>query len=278
MEFRTITITEYLTQKGIAFTERNGELVAKCIFNDCDQDSRPNEAHLYFHAETGQYDCKKCGETGNIVTLAKHLGDTADDIALSPRKTTKPKKVGKGRISAEMVEQCHEAIPYRIRAYLHARGLTDALIAHFKLGWGQFYGRSWITIPIKNQDGDFEFFKLRCDPDDSKQADKYRFYPAGSTATLFGWDMLKNNTDMVVICEGEFDCILLTSIGIPAITSTAGAGTFKEEWIAHLKNLKKVYVCFDKMKREKRERKNLLLRLIPNYPKQPYTKSPCPNA
>lgn len=267
MDFQTITITEYLTQKGIAFTERNGELVAKCVFSDCDKDSRPTEAHLYFHAETAQYDCKKCGETGNIVTLAKHLGDSMDSIALSPQKSTTPKKVGKGRISPDLVEQCHEAIPERIRAYLHARGMTDTLIAHYKLGWGQFYGRYWITIPIKNQDGDFSFFKLRLDPDETEKTDKYRFYPAGSTATLFGWDMLKGNTDMVVVCEGEFDCMLLTSIGIPAITSTAGAGTFKEEWITNLKNLKKIHVCFDKDEAGENGAKKLIASLDTALPK-----------
>lgn len=265
MEFKTITITEYLTQKGIGFNERNGELVTKCVFNDCDQDSRPNEAHLYFHVETGQYDCKKCGETGNVVTLAKHLGDSMDEIATSPRKFTNPKKVRKGEISADLVEQCHEAIPDRIRAYMHGRGLTDVLIAHYKLGWGQFYGKQWITIPIKNQDGDFAFFKLRLDPDDSS-TDKYRFYPAGSTATLFGWDMLKGTTE-VVICEGEFDSMLLSSIGIPAITSTAGAGTFKKEWIPHLKNLKKIHVCFDKDETGEREAKKLIGLLDTDLPK-----------
>jgi len=267
MEFQTIAITEYLTQKGIAFTERNGELVAKCVFNDCDKDSRPNEAHLYFHAETGQYNCKKCGETGNIVTLAKHLGDTIDDISISPRKTTKPKKVGKGRISVDLVEQCHEALPDHIRTYLHARGLTDALIAHYKLGWGQFYGMNWITIPIKNQDGDFTFFKLRLDPNKPKETDKYRFYPAGSTATLFGWDMLKGNGE-IVICEGEFDSMLLSSIGIPAITSTAGAGTFKEEWIAHLKNLKKIHICFDKDDAGEKGAEKLIASLDTQLPKK----------
>jgi len=263
MKFQTITIKEYLTQKNIPFTERNGELIVKCVFNDCDQDSRPNEAHLYFKAETGQYDCKKCGETGNLVTLARHFGDNIDDIAISP----KPKKARRIKISPDLVERYHEAIPDHIRTYLHARGLTDALIAQYKLGWGQFYGRYWITIPIKNQDGDFAFFKLRLDPSKPEKTDKYRFYPAGSTATLFGWDMLKNNTDMVVICEGEFDCMLLSSIGIPAITSTAGAGAFKEEWIAHLKNLKKIHICFDKDEAGEKGAEKLIASLDTSLPK-----------
>ena len=70
-ELQTITIKKYLIRKGIAFRESNGEIITRCLFNDCDKDSRDGEAHLYFDAETGQYDCKKCGERGNIITLAK---------------------------------------------------------------------------------------------------------------------------------------------------------------------------------------------------------------
>ncbi|MCB9798576.1 toprim domain-containing protein [Candidatus Nomurabacteria bacterium] len=244
MEFQTITISQYLKEKGMEFVERNGEIVTRCVFNDCDADSRANEAHLYFDAETGQYDCKKCGEQGNIITLARHLGDTLEDVA--KEKTQPSKKRKKNGITITDVERCHKALPDRIREYLHDRGITDELISHFKLGWGEFYGSQWITIPIKDIDGNFSFFKLRRDPDQETEDGKYRFYPAGSKATLFGWDMLKGNTDMIVICEGEFDAILLTSLGIPTLTSTAGAGTFKDEWIPHLKNLKNIHICFDK--------------------------------
>jgi len=72
---QTITIKEYLDKKGIEYREFGKELITKCLFNACDDDSKGNEAHLYFNTETGQYDCKKCGEKGNIFTLAQHLGD-----------------------------------------------------------------------------------------------------------------------------------------------------------------------------------------------------------
>ncbi len=54
MNLQTITIKEYLTCKGVAFRESGKELITRCIFNDCDSDSRGTEAHLYFDAETGQ--------------------------------------------------------------------------------------------------------------------------------------------------------------------------------------------------------------------------------
>lgn len=248
MTLQTISINEYLNKKGIVFREQNGELLTRCLFNNCDNDSQTNEMHLYFNAENGQYNCKKCGETGNIVTLARHLGDDTKDIAASSPKITKNNISRKPKFNPVLVEKCHKALPDRIRQYLNARGVRDDLISEYKLGWGKFYGKQWITIPIKDIDGNFAFLKLRQDPDDKNNTIKYKFFPVGSSATIYGWEWLENNEDMIVICEGELDQLVLTNNAIPAITSTAGAGTFKKEWIKYLKKLKKIYICFDKDK------------------------------
>ena len=60
---------------------------------------------------------------------------------------------------------------------------------------------------------------------------------------------LKNNDisegGYVVICEGEFDQMMLTQAGIMAITSTTGATNFKEEWITKLEAVPKIYICLD---------------------------------
>lgn len=244
----TIQIKEYLNRKGIPFRESNGELITRCIFNNCDADSKGKEAHLYFNAATSQYECKKCGETGNIHTLAKHLGDSAKDVALNPLpQRTYKKKSDDSKFSADLVENCHIALPSRICEYLNARGITDALIDEYKLGWGQFYGQRWITIPIKDQSGEYYFFKLRQDP---QVGNEKMTYPKTTESQkiesqIYDWQALKSPLEKIVICEGELDRLLLTSKGIPAITSTHGAGTFKNEWLDALKGIKQVYVCFD---------------------------------
>lgn len=252
MNLQTITIKEYLTRKEITFRESGKEIITHCLFNGCDNDSKGNEAHLYFDAETGQYDCKKCGEQGNLITLAKHLGDSIQDIALHPSNTTSyPRKSTKFDVS--LVETCHQALPAHIRQYLNARGITDALIASHKLGWGKFYGKWWITIPIPDIDGKFMFLKLRKDPEDSTNSNKYKFYPTGSEATIYGWDTLKNSVETAVICEGEFDRLVLLSKDISAISSTAGAKTFKEEWVKDIVGkCRKLYVCYDNDEEGKR--------------------------
>jgi DNA primase len=241
MELETITIKEYFTRKGIAFRESEKELITQCLFNGCDKDSRTNEAHLYFDIETGQYDCKKCGEKGNIITLAKYFGDSINDIAINPRKSTKNiRKYPK--FDLFLVETCHQAIPDRIRQYLNARGITDAAIDAYRLGWGEFYGKWWITIPIKDIDGNFVFFKLRQDPN---EGDEKITYPKGIEAQIYGWETLINANNLLVICEGELDRLALLSKNIPAITSTHGAMTFKDEWCEKVGKGRKIYICFD---------------------------------
>lgn len=232
MNLSNITIKEYLSEKGINFRESGKELITKCLFNDCDRDSKGDEAHLYFSTETGQYDCKKCGEKGNLFTLAKHLGDTG------------PKTKKANTFNVELVEKCHQALPSHIREYLHKRGLSDAVINEYKLGYGQFYRKPWITIPIKDIYGNYLFFKLRQDP--SFGNDKIT-YPKGAEAQVYDWDILsKIDTDkQLVISEGEMDRLLLLSKNVSAITSTHGAMTFKEEWVSKIPKDTKVYVCFD---------------------------------
>ncbi len=264
MDFQTITIKEYLTQKGIEFKEANGELITRCLFNGCDDDSGNSEAHLYFNAYTGQYQCKKCGETGNLMTLAKHLGDNESEANNPPKSTNNNLK--KPKINTALVEECHQALPERIRGYLNARGITDDLIGEFKLGWGNFYGKTWITIPIPDKNGKYQFFKLRQDPEDNSNTNKYMFYPAGSEATIYGWENLKGNKSMLVICEGEFDRLMLSKFAIPAVTSTAGAATFKKDWPEHLKGFDDIYVCFDKDETGEKESEKLINLLAENLP------------
>lgn len=227
-----ITIQEYLSQKGITYRESGYELIAKCIFNNCDRDSTGSEAHLYFNKETSQYECKKCGEKGNLITLQKHFGDRA-----TPQRAS---SYSGPHFNDALVEKCHSNLPERIRTYLNNRGIKNEIINNFKLGYGNFYGKRYITIPIAGENG-YNFLKLRQDPEDGNGKITY---PKGAEAQLFG--IYAGKEDIQVLCEGELDALALISAGCFALTSTHGAGTFKEEWIDEdIRKCQKIYVCFD---------------------------------
>src|SRR5438128_7684703 len=141
----------------------------------------------------------------------------------------------------EYARRYHAQMPDRIREYLTGRGIASFIIDKYLLGWS-----GWrITIPIYARGGDVSFFKLAKDPQDTSDRPKMIATP-GSTAELYGWEHLEAAVDRVVVCEGEFDRLVLESQGFPAVTSTAGALTFRQEWAQALAAIPSVYVCFDR--------------------------------
>lgn len=134
----------------------------------------------------------------------------------------------------------HEELPGRIREYLNGRGIPDGIISRYRLGWN---GRR-ITIPITNRDGVVSFFKMAKDPADTSDAPKM-LANAGGSAELYGWERVLAKTNPLVICEGEFDRLVLESRGFPAVTSTGGCGVFRREWASEFAEIPDVYICFD---------------------------------
>src|ERR1044072_4329818 len=141
----------------------------------------------------------------------------------------------------DLAIQYHDALPARIRAYLHSRGIPDELIDSHLLGWN-----GWrITIPIHNRQGEVTFFRLAKDPEDTRPAPKMISSP-GSAVELYGWDEVLRHPQQIIICEGEFDRLVLQARGFAAVTSTGGAVTFRPQWADALRSIKEVYLCFDR--------------------------------
>ncbi len=161
------------------------------------------------------------------------------------------------RPTIELVRQCHAALPERIRAYLIARGITNHLIDRHQLGWNG----TRITIPIRDRDGNLVFFKLAKDPEDQSDSPKM-LAPQGSRVELYGWEHLKAAPNWIVICEGEFDRLVLEAHGFIAITSTGGAGVFRREWAETLAQVPAVFICFDRDEAGK-EGSRMVARMIP---------------
>src|SRR3989344_4051640 len=101
---------EYLDSKNIDYRERGNELITHCIFNDCDSDSRGNEAHMYINATTGQYFCHKCGEKGGINGLREALGVSTQ----SPRRQASDQSSSPNKLATKY----HNQLPLNIREWL----------------------------------------------------------------------------------------------------------------------------------------------------------------
>jgi DNA primase len=139
-----------------------------------------------------------------------------------------------------LAAQYHRALPDRIRAYLNGRGIRDEIIGRHFLGWNG----TRITIPVFNRRGICAFFRLARDPEDASESPKM-LSSRGSRTDLYGWEVLRLRPKRAIICEGEFDRLVLEANGFDAVTSTGGAGTFRREWVEAFADIPEAYVCFD---------------------------------
>lgn len=135
----------------------------------------------------------------------------------------------------------HAALPDRIRLYLNGRGIPVKIIGSQLLGWGG----SRITIPIFDRNGEVAFFKLAKDPEEQSDSPKMMASPR-SRVELYGWGSLLSKPERIIVCEGEFDRLVLEAHGFRAVTSTGGARTFRSEWAKEFEGIPEVYICFDR--------------------------------
>lgn len=132
------------------------------------------------------------------------------------------------------------------RARLHARGLSDAVLERFEIGreYAEF-GR--FTIPIRDADGTIVNVR-RYRPDLKPKMLSVRGH--GSPARLYPLpELLADDHDWVVICEGELDAVRLWQEDIPALTTTGGSGALKkwrDEWTEVLADRSRVVLIPDR--------------------------------
>src|SRR6266851_4951864 len=165
------------------------------------------------------------GNFSRLVSLFEH-------VTLRAMETT--------RDLLDLATEYHTALPGRIRQYIYRRGIPDLLIDFHLLGWNG----SRITIPIFNRQGELAFFKLARDPEDRLPGPKM-MTTHGAYAELYGWGEALKKPPQIIICEGEFDRLVLEAKGFTAVTSTGGAGVFRSEWADELASIPELYICFD---------------------------------
>lgn len=173
-----------------------------------------------------------------------HFQDVIDylgglDIKPLPAQTTRPAPPKpKLALSMATVQEWHDTMPANRRWYWTQRGLSDATIDRFMLGWD---GRRYI-IPAVYRGIPFGVKRRQSDVDDGIPA-KYTSM-TGSRVGIFNADALWTAHE-VVICEGEIDAMLLCQVGYNAVSSTGGAGTWKPEWAKFFAGVQRITILYD---------------------------------
>ena len=138
-------------------------------------------------------------------------------------------------------EQYHKRLPEEIRRYLTGRGIADSVVRDNLIGWN---GKR-MTIPVFDRNRDVAFFRFAKAPADQGNGPEI-LSEVGSSPELYGWNTLAREPHTVVICESEFDRLVLESHAYAAVSSTGGAGVFLPEWAPAFEDVARVFICFDR--------------------------------
>ena len=219
----------------------NDDVTVLCIFHD---DHNPS---LVVNLETGQYNCFVCHNRGDSInflietldidfkTAKKIVQQYETDPDLRPEVFHIP-----GIIPEATIQGWHEALltaKSLMQWLLEKKGINSDTVTNNRLGWDG----TRITIPIRNKFG--QVVNVRRYDRNAQGNDKFMNYATGwGTARLFPADMLQQA--QLLICEGEWDALLAGQLGLPAITNTGGAGTWKKEWNDRFEG-KTVVICYD---------------------------------
>lgn len=144
--------------------------------------------------------------------------------------------------------------------YLKHRLISLRVVKKYKIGWNGHR----LTIPIYNEHGlcvnvrmyDPVAKEWSCKMINYTKPGESRSY--GSPITLFPFDQLLFNR--IVVCEGEWDALTLISLGVPAVTATGGANTWRYDFNRHFVG-KKVIIAYDSDKPGKEASRKLVPKL-----------------
>lgn len=218
-----------------------------CISNPFRHDPNPS---MHINLDTGQFNDFGSDLKGDAYALYIEMHDAdysgakrAVDDCVAGRLWVKP-------IDEALVDSWHSELMSNIpvRAYLTKdRGISVSTLKTYKIGWdGERY-----TIPIRNSYG--ICVNVRRYLPHAQGADKMISYsvPGPDGRAFSGWGMNRlfplsvlEASDTIILHEGEWDTLIQLSKGLPAVTTTAGAGSWSKQWTAKFTG-KTVYVCYD---------------------------------
>lgn len=226
---------------GVEF-KRHTDLNVFCPFHEEPESSRTQSCSV---SRIGVFTCHSCGAKGKFQDFYSQRTGVAPDLVeeqlkqlaqsdiaqTGPRKSYSPKSVNKG-LRPTLAQECHELLARNDKwvDYLkRERGLTWATIQRRLIGCDE----SRITIPIWNQDHELVNIR-RYLPEKWRGAQpKMVTHAMGDgTPTLYDWQTLEDLEygSELIVCEGEFDKLLLEQNGFPAITNTGNCKTWSSEW------------------------------------------------
>lgn len=273
-------LAEYAAEKKWNFKRLHGDQLL--LLSPCPLCDKP--AHLYFNAVTTQWHCKRCGDSGNLLSLKRALGDLSAPV-YSPAQIFKTKGLVKGFLFKGLacnshfnekgnlggtasgpapgapgsgppvadVSHMHSELMTSpaaegARKYLRERGIAEDTIRHFRLGIATRGGQVHLAVP-HIQGGVAVGIKFRSLPPSPKAFSRLKGCPSPlyHADCLAGLLTVPPAERIVILCEGETDCMAAWQMGYDwTVSSTAGASaTISPDWIESLAPATKILIAYD---------------------------------
>jgi 5S rRNA maturation endonuclease (ribonuclease M5) len=231
-------------------TDNNGWHIGCCPFH---QDKSPS---FTYNPNTGAWKCFGACGSGDVysfierfdnLTFYEVIEKLVKEYNIEPDRPRIKESTVTSYVSA--LKKNSEVMEYLIEK----RGLTEKTIEKYQLGWSKELQR--VSIPVRDKDGKLKNIRLYGikrkkgkmisyfigEGDGSKKV-KHSY---GSPIQLYGVDdLVKSEAEYIVVCEGEFDRLVLQQNGFMAVTGTGGCDSFLLEWREYFKG-KEAVVCFD---------------------------------
>ena len=134
-------------------------------------------------------------------------------------------------LTTEQIETIHRALIQNesiLKQFQDKYGLSLETIKKYRIG----YKQGKYAIPIEISPGKWQI-KLH-----------KGHQTKGAKAAIYPPNVIKDDMDYIIITEGEFKAYLLLQLGFMAVTNTAGALTWKQEWNSSFRGFN-VVVAYD---------------------------------
>lgn len=262
-----IDIEGYLTSKSLTYKRNPTQIYLQCFFCDESLKGTNKPGRLYINNtgtdRHGLYHCKLCDAKGTFAAIQKHFGDESESYANSGVIQ---------KVTHRAAQIYHRNLRDEDRVWLReARGLTDETIISRGLGYAP--GRTWLYDQLKNEFDLADILASGLVKQYSEGVYRDSFsngitipYFAGNLCVVLRYRNLDgegpkymsssgadsrlfnvNTTwgaDELVICEGEFDAILMEQLGYRAV-GMPGAATWGSSWNSYTEDATRVWIVCD---------------------------------
>lgn len=128
-----------------------------------------------------------------------------------------------------------------LKKFQRRRGISIETLRRFQIGWDR--STRAFTIPVRDRNGDLiNVRRYQLDPTDARR--KIWSVAGHGSHALYPVSQLEDDPLDIIICEGEWDCLLLIQHGFHAITRTGTADAWSAAWNNLFKD-KVVYLLHD---------------------------------